>query len=113
METFFTFLLFVFVGLWLLGVISRWLLRGWIARKQREFQQQFGGTSTSDSRSGSGFRGFYSQFGHSTQQRKRGKEGEVTVTHTTRRSEYEVGKGVGEYVEFEEVEQHTTTLREE
>lgn len=112
MEAFFTFLLFTFVGLWLLGVIGRWLLRGWIARKQREFQQQFGGDPASEDNRRGGFRGFYSPFGNTSHQRKRGKEGEVTVTQNTRRSQYEVGKGVGEYVEFEEVEQ-TSTMRQE
>ena len=112
MEAFFTFLLFTFVGLWLLGVIGRWLLRGWIARKQREFQQQFGGDPASEDNRRGGFRGFYSPVGNTAQQRKRGKEGEVTVTQNTRRSQYEVGKGVGEYVEFEEVEQ-TDTMRQD
>lgn len=112
MEAFFTFLLFTFVGLWLLGVIGRWLLRDWIARKQREFQQQFGGDPASEDNRRGGFRGFYSPFGNTAHQRKRGKEGEVTVTQNTRRSQYEVGKGVGEYVEFEEVEQ-TSTMRQE
>lgn len=112
MEAFFTFLLFTFVGLWLLGVIGRWLLRGWIARKQREFQQQFGGDPASEDNRRGGFRDFYSPFGNTAHQRKRGKEGEVTVTQNTRRSQYEVGKGVGEYVEFEEVEQ-TSTMRQE
>lgn len=111
MEAFLTFLLFMFVGLWLAGLIGRWLLHRWIARKQREFQQQFGGEPTSGRGRGSGFRGFSSPFGNAPHQRKRGKEGEVTVTQTTRHSEYEVSKGVGEYVEYEEVEQ--TTLRQE
>lgn len=109
METFLTVILFIFVGFWLLGIFGRWTLRWWIARKQREFQQQFGGDGkTAGGAFGNGsFRGFYANFGGSG--RKKKKEGEVTVTRTTRRSEYQVGKGVGEYVEYEEVESSTTT----
>lgn len=108
METFLTVILFIFVGFWLIGIIGRWTLRWWIARKQREFQQQFGGDgkSTGGAFGNGAFRGFYANFGGNG--RKKRNEGEVTVTRTTRRSEYQVSKGVGEYVEYEEVE--TTTV---
>lgn len=108
METFLTVILFIFAGFWLLGIIGRWMLRWWIAKKQREFQQQFGGDGTASGGAfGNGaFRGFYTHFGGAgtTAGRKKKKEGEVTVTRTERCSEYQVGKGVGEYVEYEEVE---------
>lgn len=111
METFLTVILFIFVGFWLLGIIGRWTLRWWIARKQREFQQQFGGDgkSTGGAFGNGAFRGFYANFGGGGG-RKKQNEGEVTVTRTTRRSEYQVSKGVGEYVEYEEVETSTTTV---
>lgn len=112
METFLTIILFIFVGFWLLGLVGQWMLRWWIARKQREFQQQFGsdGTSAGGSFGNGPFRGFYANFGKTTaDSRKKKKEGEVTVTRTTRYSEYQVGKGVGEYVEYEEVETARTT----
>ena len=111
METFLTVILFIFVGFWLLGLVGRWMLRWWIAKKQREFQQQFGGDGTSASGSfGNGsFRGFYANFGGNPGPKaKRRKDGEVTVTHTTVRSEYQVNKGVGEYVEYEEIASQTT-----
>ncbi|WP_298064359.1 hypothetical protein [uncultured Rikenella sp.] len=108
METFLTVILFLFVVFWLLGLFGRWTLRWWIARKQREFQQQFGsdGKATGGTFGDGSFRGFYANFGGS---RKKKREGEVTVTHTNRHSEYQVGKSVGEYIEYEEVENSTTT----
>lgn len=113
METFLTVILFIFAGFWLLGVVGRWTLKWWIAKKQREFQQQFGGDAASGNPSGNKgfFRGFYAHFGENGGTRKRKRDGEVTVTETTRRSEYQVGKGVGEYVEYEEVE--TASVSEE
>lgn len=112
METFLSVILFIFVGFWLLGLVGRWTLRWWIAKKQREFQQQFGGdgSSTSGSFGNGSFRGFYTDFGAKT---KRRKDGEVTVTHTAVRSEYQVNKGAGEYVEYEEVASQTTTISDE
>ncbi len=112
METFLTVILFIFVGFWLLGQIGRWTLRWWIARKQKEFQQQFGGDgkATGGTFGNGAFRGFYTQFGNNGGNNARKKrEGEVTVTHNTRQSEYQVGKSVGEYVEYEEVETTDTT----
>ena len=66
METFLTVILFIFVGFWLLGQIGRWTLRWWIARKQKEFQQQFGGDgkATGGTFGNGAFRGFYTQFGN-------------------------------------------------
>ena len=117
MEAFLTVILFVFLGFWLLGVLGRWGLRRWLARKQREFAERFGNGGTgADSTNGGGsfgngsFRGFYANFGGTkNSSRKRRREGEVTVTQTTRRSEYQVRKGVGEYVEYEEVSAQTST----
>lgn len=106
METFLTVILFIFVGFWLLGQIGRWMLRWWIARKQKEFQQQFGanGNATSGTFGNGAFRGFYTQFGNTNGNKvKKKREGEVTVTRTSRHSEYHVGKSVGEYVEYEEI----------
>lgn len=110
METFLTVILFIFVGFWLLGRISRWTLHWWITKKQREFQQQFGGDNASAGSSfGNGsFRGFHTHFGNAGQKAKRRKDGEVTVTHTTIHTEYQVNKKAGEYVEYEEVTTQTT-----
>lgn len=119
METFLTVILFIFVGFWLLGLIGKWLLRYWVAKKQREFQQQFGGDGNSSGQGGGafggkGFGGFYTFGGFpgggsadgrragETRQKKR--EGEVTIEGESVKTEHQVGKGVGEYVEYEEVE---------
>lgn len=116
METFLTVILFIFVGFWLLGIFGRWTLRWWIAKKQREFRQQFGGEDSSSSRGafGSGsFRDFYASFrGAGDAAGRKKKEGQVTVTRRTRRSEYQVNKGVGEYVEYEEVETSATPVND-
>ncbi len=118
MATFLTVILFVFLGFWLLGLVGRWSLRWWLARRQREFRERFGeGDSAAGSSSNGGgtfgngsFRGFYANFGGAKNNaRKRRREGEVTVTQTARRSEYQVRRGVGEYVEYEEVSQQQTT----
>lgn len=115
METFLTVILFIFVGFWLLGLIGRRFLQWWIAKKQREFQQQFGGDGTSAGGAfGNGsFRGFYANFGgapgHGASHAKKKKDGEVTVTQATVQSEYQVNKGIGEYVEYEEVATQATS----
>ena len=96
---FLTIILFLFLGFWLLSVIGRLSLRWWIAKKQREFQEQFGGGGAAG---GTGDRS----------RRKRRREGEVTVTRTVRQSEYQVRKGVGDYVEYEEITSETTTTYE-
>ncbi|MCH5306074.1 MAG: hypothetical protein J1E79_06285 [Rikenella sp.] len=115
MELFLTVILFLFLGFWLLGVIGRWSLRWWLAKKQREFQERFGGAGSASGGGSFGdgpFRGFYANFGGKSggTGRKKRREGEVTVTRTERQSEYRVRQGVGDYVEYEEVSvEHTET----
>lgn len=108
---FLTIILFIFLGFWLLGLVGRWSLRWWLAKKQREFQEQFGGgQQTGTAGEHGGWRGFYTNFGgKNAAGRKKKREGEVTVTRTVRQSEYQVRKGVGDYVEYEEVSSETTT----
>ena len=102
METFLTVILFIFVGFWLLGQIGRWTLRWWIARKQKEFQQQFGGDgkATGGTFGNGAFRGFYTQFGNNGGKKAREKpEGEVTGTPNNRQSEKQAGTNGGEHGE--------------
>lgn len=93
LETFFI----VVLSFWLFGLIIRWLLRRWIAKKQREFSERFGGGqfggTGSASRSGTG----------SARRNNNNKEGEISV-HQTAPVEKKVSKAVGDYVEFEEIE---------
>lgn len=112
MQTFLTVILFIFAGFWLLGRFGQWMFRWWLARKQREFQQRFGGDTAAggDGGNGGAFRGFYANFGQAgNRQKRRRKEGEVTVTQSAVRSERRVAKGVGDYVEYEEIETESTT----
>lgn len=82
------FIFITILVIWLMGVLGRFLLRRWIARKQREFARQFGGA----------------QYGGRTSGRKNNRrEGEVSVQQTAP-AEKKVSKAVGDYVEFEEVE---------
>ena len=91
MEKFFEFIIITILVIWALGFFGRLLLRYWLKKKQKEFAQQFGQAA-----------GGFSQTGaRSRKQAKR--EGEVSVEQTLR-VEKKVNKGVGEYVEFEEVE---------
>jgi len=92
------FLLYTIIGFWLLGIISKWALRAFILRKQRQMEEQFGS-------GGGGFSGFggFGRGGSHANTRK--SEGEVTIEQTeVRQDGYTVNKKIGEYVEFEEVE---------
>jgi hypothetical protein len=91
MEGFLTFIFFTILAFYLLGIIGRWALRVWLGKKQRQFEQQFTGAQSN---------GWY---GRPTEEPKR-KEGEVRVDRsgTTHKR---VNSGVGDYVEFEEVEE--------
>lgn len=114
METFLTVILFIFVGFWLFGRLGRWFLRYYIGKKQRQFQQQFGGTDGSGAGDGSRranpFGGF-SNFGGGgarSSSRSARREGEVVVTQAEIQSDYTVNKKSGEYVDYEEIETKKT-----
>ncbi len=95
MEAFLSFLFFVIVGFYVVGAVSRWLLRRWIGRKQQEFAERFGGGQ------GGGFRGYSWNSGART--RSSSREGEVTVQQTAQTPKKRVSGTVGDYVEFEEI----------
>ncbi len=86
MVDFLSFILFVVLAFYLLGIVGRWFLRRWITRRQREFERAFGGHGAS--RPGSaGNRG--------------GRDGEVRVNAGSS-APRRVRSDVGEYVEYEE-----------
>lgn len=96
MEAFLTVIVVIFVGFWVFGKISRWLLKYWIIKKQGQFARQFGGqfgSAAGSARSGRG-------------SSKPRPEGEVVITNSEIQSDYTVNKSTGEYVQYEEVQQN-------
>jgi hypothetical protein len=91
------FILFIAI-IWLLGWVVRQLFRYWLARKVNQFNRAAGGGFGS----ANGNRGFGNRrengAGHAR------KEGDVTVDGTSATASKKVRKDVGEYVDFEEVE---------
>ena len=87
---FLTFIFLAIFGIWLLGIVGRFVLRTWLRNKQRQFEQQFGGGAAGGRSAGS-------------RRRDNRREGDVSVQQTTH-VEKKVNKSVGDYVEFEEVE---------
>ncbi len=75
---------FLFAGIWLLGIVLRSLLAGWLRRRTAEYNR----AAKEAQREG---------------QRQGRREGEVTVEATRAAAEKKVNRGVGEYVEFEEI----------
>lgn len=96
MEAFLSFLFFLILGFYVVGVLGRWLLRRWIGKKQQEFAERFGGAFSG------GGRGYSWNSGARTR-RPSPREGEVTVQQVSRAPEKRVSSTVGDYVEFEEV----------
>lgn len=92
MGAFFTVILFIILGFYLLGAILRLVLRVWLARKAKEFEKS-GGFSNF----GGGFQGFGSQ-----QNSRPDHEGEIKV-QKTEQEQKRVSEKVGEYVDFDEV----------
>lgn len=95
-ESVLTFIFFFVVSVWLLSKIGGWLLRRWVLKKQREMEAQFGGAAGS---------GHGRSRGVGTRNKR--AEGEVSVEHTSP-VEKRVNKSVGDYVDFEEVEETVT-----
>ncbi|MCC8035988.1 MAG: DUF4834 family protein [Rikenellaceae bacterium] len=97
METFISFILISILVIYLAAQLGKWLLRRWIVRKQREFAEQFG-------RQAGGFGGFYAE-GKQQQRRSTATgEGEIRIQRTKREVK-KVSRQVGDYVDFEEVDQ--------
>lgn len=85
---FFTIVLIVLVVLWLLRRLLPYLLLGLIARKQKQFTEQFQGQARQRGDTGS-----------SKDQRK---EGDIKVEINPETHKEGKSKTIGEYVEFEE-----------
>lgn len=93
MENFLSILFFVVAGFYLLGWIGRMLLRWFILSQARKMEQ-----------GGATFRGFTWSSGGSSNHKTEKKEGEVRVERKVQ-VEKKVNKQVGEYVDYEEVDE--------
>lgn len=107
---FLSFIFYLFLGLWLFGIISRWLLRTWLLKKQRQMQEQMDKNGGQGSPFTGGFFSFgpggakYGSFGSQNKASKQTKpEGEITI-ETPAEPHQQVNKKIGEYVDFEEVD---------
>ncbi|MDR1671837.1 MAG: DUF4834 family protein [Alistipes sp.] len=81
---FFTFLAFLFLGIWFAGLVIRATFSRWLRRRTEEFNRAAQAAQR--------------------QARTRGRrEGEVIVENTHTGDAKKVARGVGEYVDFEEI----------
>lgn len=95
MDGILSFILFLIIGFYVAGLIGRVLLRRWIMRKQKEFEQ--GGNPF--------FRAYTWSSGSQTRNDSQPKpEGKVTVEQT-RVTEKRVSGEVGDYVDYEEIKE--------
>ena len=94
---FLTTVFFVLFGLYIFGLVVKVLFRVWIVRKARQFQQGGGGNFRTYTWGTGGANG-----GQESRPRRK-PEGAVTVEQAAPRQK-RVSKSVGDYVEFEEVE---------
>lgn len=95
MDGILSFILFLIIGFYVAGLIGRVLLRRWIMRKQKEFEQ--GGNPF--------FRTYtWSSGSQPRNDSQRKPEGKVTVEQT-RVTEKRVSGEVGDYVDYEEIKE--------
>jgi hypothetical protein len=95
MDGILSFILFLIIGFYVAGLIGRVLLRRWIMRKQKEFEQ--GGNPF--------FRTYTWSSGSQTRNDSQPKpEGKITVEQT-RVTEKRVSGEVGDYVDYEEIKE--------
>ncbi len=93
MGAFFSFLLSTVIIVYLIGLVGRLVLRWWVQRKMRQMGAD-----------GSAYAG-------TGRRQPKSKEGTVKVTQVTRESRV-VNKNLGEYVEYEEVDEVVEEGRE-
>lgn len=86
---FLIFLAFLLFGIWFVGLIARATLSRWLRKRTEEYNR-----AAKEARRQASARGKH--------------EGEVTVETTRAAAEKKVNRGVGEYVEFEEITITTT-----
>lgn len=96
-----SFIISVVIIFYLIGIIGRFLLRYWIRRKMKQFEQAGGKNS-------GGTGPFFWTWSSGSQNRSsnaspKKEEGEITVTRLN--TEKKISDGVGEYVDFEDVEE--------
>ena len=103
METFLSVILSIILGIYLLGKISKWLLRYWLKKKMQSFEQGNAAGGNPNSAWGA-----WSNFGQQQQQpqQEKKKEGNVTVDINPT-SERKIDKAIGEYVEFDEIKEES------
>jgi len=81
---FLTVLFFIFLGIWLFGLIARAVVAGWLRRRTEEFNRA--AREAQD------------------EARRRGRrEGEIIIETTETTVEKKISRNVGDYVEFEEI----------
>lgn len=95
MDGVISFILFLIIGFYLAGLIGRLLLRRWIIRRQKEFEQN----------GGNPFFRTYTWGAGAHQQQSRQREGDVTVQQTAQSAEKKISREVGDYVDYEEVKE--------
>lgn len=105
MEKFIAFVLSAILVIYLMGFIGKWLLRRWIYKKQKEFEQRFGNAGGYRQYTWTANAANASSAGNSSTANPN-REGEVKIQHTTR-SEKKVSGCVGDYVDYEEVEKES------
>lgn len=91
---FLTVLFFIVVGFYLLGLLGKLLLTYWIRKKQREFAE-----------GGGGFSRTYTWSSGRRQASRPRPEGDISVQRTEA-ARGRVNRSVGDYVEYEEVEEN-------
>ncbi len=99
------FILYALLGIAVLVLIAVFAFRAKIKRMQREMNDQWQSGSTGGGFSGGGFSGFGGFNPNAKQQQQNSHEGEVKVHKTSDASQKRVSGDVGDYVDFEDVEQ--------
>lgn len=83
---FLTFLFFLFVGIWLVGLIFRGAINRWLRKRTEEYN-----------------RAAQQAQKEARRQARGNKEGDVVIETTRTTTEKKVRRDVGDYVEFEEI----------
>lgn len=88
---------FIIVGFYLFGLIGRLLLRHWVMKKQKEFQQN-------GNAGGYTFKQYTWGTGADRTSQRATREGEIKVEKTAG-THKKVSKQVGDYVDYEEIKE--------
>ena len=99
MEGFLTFIFFLVVGFYLLGILVKLALKLYIKRMQKRFSGFENGAGN-----GAFFHNFTYGFGGSkASQDENHREGDVTITSSSGKQDKKIKKDTGDYVDFEEI----------